>query len=494
MTAPTLPISRLINVSVNLTPAGASSQNLSTLLILGSSPVIDVNERYRIYGGIDEVAADFGTTLPEYLAAVLWFEQTPQPASLLIGRWAQTNTKGKLSGGTLSAAQQLLANFTAIVNGEFTYSLNGGAPVTTPAINLSTAANLPAVAALITAVTTGLVVTWNSNFQRFEAESLTAGPTSAVSFFSTPGGGTDISGMLGMTAAAGAYQAAGMSAETAVACAALFDGNFGQTFYGLTMIGVANADHLAIAAYIEAGNNKHVYFVTTQEAGVLNSATTADIAYQLSQFAYKRTWVQFSSANPYAAVSAAARILTTDFTGNNTVITLMYKQEPGIIPESMNVTQVSALEAKKCNVFVEYNNATAIIEQGVTSSGIFLDIITGTDWLALTVQTALYNLLYTSTTKIPQTDRGSVQMVAVIEAICAQAVVNGLLAPGKWNSSGFGILAQGDFLAKGYYVYAQPVADQLLTDRAARKAVPIQVAAKLAGAVHTIAMSINVNQ
>jgi len=86
--AQTLPVSRLISIAVSLTAAGAKAQNLSTLLILGSSTVIDVVERYRNYATLDAVAADFGTTAPEYLAAQLWFGQSPAPTSLLIGRWA----------------------------------------------------------------------------------------------------------------------------------------------------------------------------------------------------------------------------------------------------------------------------------------------------------------------------------------------------------------------------------------------------------------------
>lgn len=84
--------------------------------------------------------------------------------------------------------------------------------------------------------------------------------------------------------------------------------------------------------------------------------------------------------------------------------------------------------------------------------------------------------------------------MTTVEQVCAQGVVNGLLGPGVWNSGGFGALNQGDFLAKGFYVYAPPISTQAQADRAARKSVPIQVAAKLAGAIHSIDVLINVNQ
>ena len=76
----------------------------------------------------------------------------------------------------------------------------------------------------------------------------------------------------------------------------------------------------------------------------------------------------------------------------------------------------------------------------------------------------------------------------------ARAVNNGLVAPGVWNAGGFGQLQQGQMLSSGYYVYAPLVASQSQADREARKSVPIQVAAKLAGAVHSVNVLINVNR
>lgn len=490
-----LPVSRLIAVAVQLSPAAAQAQNLSTLLILGSSPVIDVVERYRDYNSIDAVAADFGTVAVEYLAALLWFEQVPQPTTLKIGRWAKTAASGVLRGATLSVAQQALGNFTSIASGGFTYTKNGGSPTNVTGINLSAATNLNNVASLITAALSGAAMVWNANFSRFELTSASTGGTSSITFLTAPGSGTDMSGILGMlSSSSGAYRSDGIAAETAVSVATLFDGNYGQAWYALVMPEAVNSDHLLVAAYIEATNTKHLYGVTTQEAGVLVAATTTDIAYQLAQLRYSKTMVQYSSSNPYAVCSALARMLTVDYTGNNTTITLMYKQEPGITAEAINATQANALEAKNCNAIVAYNNSTAIIQNGVCSSGIFIDIITGTDWLAVTVQNSLYNLLYTSTTKIPQTDAGMQLMAVVIEAVCAQAVNNGLLAPGTWTAGGFGTLQQNDFMPKGYYIYTPKVAAQNPTDRAARKSVPFKVGAKLAGAVHSVAINVTVNQ
>jgi hypothetical protein len=500
---PNLSVSRLVKVNVILAALAAQAQNLSTLLLLTSSNIIDVVERIRSYTALTDVATDFGTTGPEYAAAVLYFQQTPQPAQLKIGRWAKTATYGHLKCAPLSTANQLIAAWNAITTGAFKISIDGVAAVTVSALNFSADANLNAVAARIqTAVRaanaaagyTGATVVYNATLKRFEFTSGTTGATSSVAFLTAPGAGTDISAMLGGLSTSGGYVVPGQAAESALTAATLFDGNFGRQWYGLMIPEAVDDDQIAVAGFIEATNNKHLFGITTQDANALSAVATTDVAYRAKALAYTKTAVQYSSQNAYAAASLLAKAMSTNWNGNNTAITLMYKGEPGIVAESITETQAQALAGKNCNVFVNYDNSTAIIQNGTVASGDFIDTITGADAIAVDLQNELYNLLYTSPTKIPQTDAGSNLSVATCEKVCSKYVTNGFLAPGVWDQTGFGNLAQGDFLGKGFYVYAPPIASQLKADRQARKSVPIQIAAKCAGAVHSFDLQLNISR
>ncbi len=255
---------------------------------------------------------------------------------------------------------------------------------------------------------------------------------------------------------------------------------------------IADDDWLKVAAAVEASGVSRILAITTSDPATVDATSTGDLAYKLKAAKYGRTFVQYSSSSKYAALSAFGRAFTVNFNGSNITITLKFKQEPGITYETLTTDQAAALDAKNCNVFVYYQNDTAILQQGIMSSGDFFDERHGLDWLQNYVQTNLYNLLYTSTTKVPQTDAGVTRLLSNVEQSMDQSVTNGLVAPGVWNGGPIGQLNSGDTLTKGYYVYAQPISEQAQADREARKAPVIQVACKLAGAVHFADVQINV--
>lgn len=251
-------------------------------------------------------------------------------------------------------------------------------------------------------------------------------------------------------------------------------------------------DVVSVAAIIEAATPSRIFGVTSGDAGIISTTETTDVASRLKSGRYGRTFLQYSTSSPYAAASAFGRAFTVNFNASNTTITLKFKQEPTVTYETLNIAQASAVDAKNANVFVYYANDTAILQQGVMANGDFFDERHGLDWLQNYVQTNLYNLLYTSPSKIPQTDAGVTRLLAGVEQSMDQSVNNGLVAPGVWNGGAIGQLSSGDTLTKGYYVYAQPLSAQAQADREARKSPLIQVACKLAGAIHYADVQINV--
>lgn len=369
----------------------------------------------------------------------------------------------------------------------------GGATSVT-GLNFSSDTNLNAVASRInTALTAVATFVWDG--QKFVAKSKTTGTASTVGFFSavSPPSGTDISAKLRLTSDRATRAVTGIGAETPVQGVARVDGRgwYAATFAATVMPN--DGQNLAVAAFLEGTATKHLYGITSSDATILDSSTSADLASQLKLGEYERTVIQYSTSSPYAITSFFGRAFTVNFEGSNTTITMKFKKEPLIAPEFLSSSQADTLVAKRCNVYVMYGNGAAILQEGVMSGPAFFDEIHGTDWLANRIQTDVFNLLYQSG-KIPQTDPGIHQILTRCEGGLKQSVVNGLVAPGVWNAPGFGMIYNGSFLDLGWYAFAPSVDTQDQTIREQRIAPLIQIAIKMAGAVHFADVSIEVNR
>lgn len=610
-----LSVSRLVQVSVALGANPVVGRAFNCLMIAGDSAVISGLQRIRSYTSISQVAADFGLSAPEYVAAALYYSQSPQPTNLMIGRWLSAATSGYNLGAIQSATQQVLSNWTGITTGAFKVSIDGGALTAVSSIDFSAATNLNGVASVInTALTSAslaavckwdgqeFVITSNatgpgaaatgtltlngqpsandtftlggvaitfvasspvgnqvvigastsatlSNLLTFLQQSLnatlaectyaqgtgnvvaitfrtagTAGNSftlaksgtnlavsagdlaggtqpSSVSYVQSPASGTDISTQLGLTAATSQGLANGYASETPAQCVAVLD-QLSSVWYGLLFAATASitsAQELAVANFIEADPITRMYGINTQDTGSLSALVSNDIGSLVQLAGYNQTFVDYSSTSLYPSASMFGRMFSVDFNAQNSTIELMYKQMPGITPESLTNTQANALEAKHINVYASYDNGTQIIQYGTVGNGNFIDEVWGLDWFQNAIQTAVFNLLYTATTKIPQTEAGQNQLLNSCSGVCANqpggAVWNGLAGPGTWNSSTvFGSLQPGQYLPQGFYIFSPSVNSQAEADRAARKAPPIQIALKLAGAFQTADVLVTVNQ
>nr|DAL50450.1 MAG TPA_asm: tail sheath protein [Caudoviricetes sp.] len=482
--ATTLPVSRVVNVAVEMSPTATALRNFGSCLILGDSDIIDTDERIRLYSSISDIATDFGISSREYLAAQAFFSQSPQPTQVYIGRWAKSATAGRLRGRTLSSAEQDISLFTAITTGTLSLTIDG-ASKSMASIDLSAETNLNGVASQISsALGVSGSCAWTG--ERFVITSATTGTSSTVATTDT---GT-LSSLMGF--AGSATSVAGVAAESlASAITALLDYN---TWYMVCVAPDASDDSIVEAAgLIEAASPSRMIGFTTQNSTEIDSTASSTLGSRLKGLGYNRTILVYSSDSPVAAASVFGRMATINFEGSNTTLTLKFKQLPGVTAENLRSSQAEALKSHNVNAFCAYQNDTSILQEGITSGGWFIDETHGLDWLQNRVETDLWNLLYTSK-KVGQDESGATAIVSCVNKSLEQGVTNGLIAPGVWNGDAFGALESGDTLSTGYYVYIQPFDEQSQSDREARKAPPIQIAVKLKGAVHFINVTITVNR
>jgi hypothetical protein len=505
----------IVSVTISLTAQAVVGAGLNCLLIIGTTlGVIPLSQRLLTFTGstiLEQVEDLYGTQAQEYLAALDYCSQSPQPQQLQIGLWNAAGTPGVLQGGQLTPTQQMLSNFTGIADGAITVNLGAGPTATNiSGINFTNVTSMEGVAEAFNTAASASgdpIMSWNAGLNSFELTTSTQGAGAIIDWCTagTGTGMTDISGLLQLTTSAqanGGTLTEGVAAETPQAainvlrqysakwyCAhfAVANGAAGSSF-------LTNAAEVeGVAQAIQAFGTPTIFGFTSQDPNVLVVTSTTDIPYLLSKLSLYRTFTEYCSTDPYAGCSLFGREATVDYTGANTAITLKFKTLPGIAPELLTEIQAATLTAKNCNVYATYSDGIAIVQQGCMSDGTWMDDIQNIDWVATTVQAALINQLITTATKVPQTDAGMHQLLTAVDAVMAQGVTNGVIGEGlTWQGGNIGLITTGTVLPSGWYIYQPSINAQPVGDRILRQAPLMTICFNFAGAVHSASVALNV--
>ena len=86
-------LNRIVDIDVYTDKVAATRETFNIALILGSTNVIPASERLRNYLSVDDMLEDgFSLTDPEYIAANIYFSQSPAPDEVYIGRQDLTSS------------------------------------------------------------------------------------------------------------------------------------------------------------------------------------------------------------------------------------------------------------------------------------------------------------------------------------------------------------------------------------------------------------------
>ncbi len=192
--------------------------------------------------------------------------------------------------------------------------------------------------------------------------------------------------------------------------------------------------------------------------------------------------------------SYAGRALSVNFSGSNTTETENLKQLRGVQPDpSMNQTIYNLAKISGADIYVSFGGDPSLVSNGANQ---YFDQVYNLKWFIGALQVAGFNYLAGVATKVQQTENGMDGLKDAYEIVCKQARTNAYLAPGRWtNATTFGnqALFFQNISQLGYYLYSQPISQQLAVDRAVRKAPLVQIAVKEAGAIHTSSVIVYVN-
>ena len=455
---PPLNLSNIVDITVTVSPSAVTANLFNQGLFVGPSTVIPsygANSRLRQYTSTTAMLADgFTISEPEYIAAQIYFSQSPAPQYIWIG------------------CQDATAISTATINVAGTgWALND-------TFNIVAAGGSYGVGK-VTGVTGGIpsaisIVTQGTGY------SVEAATTAAIS----PSTGTGLT--LNITAVGESLL------QATVACRAA-----SNIWYGLAVNNPADADNLAISEWADPLWQSTRYYPWSNTVGIING-TADNIALQLQTLklrvlgTYSTTQSGLYPNNIYAAaaVMGVEMGLNTELGGS--FFTTAHKQLVGIAPEPLTQTQYTNLLAAGFNAYCNFD-PYELYEPGFMSNGApsFLWIN-----LAVLVQTLMLNELgvLESNPAVPQTNSGEHLLIQAAEAACQNSQNIGFLSDGIWRGPTISILGvsltYGQAITGGFLVQAQPYSAQSSNDRAAGKAMPLYVAVTSAGAVQSLLIGV----
>lgn len=281
-------------------------------------------------------------------------------------------------------------------------------------------------------------------------------------------------------------------------------------WYVLIPLGATNEDLLALAPWVESCNTPTLLAYTTsdddnlfppeQNTGEDAGKDREGIFKKLHDKKYRRSFGQYCSQENFPAVAATMGYAMGANRGtNNSAYTLAYKELPGVTPDDLTENQVayvcgtSSSAGVNGNVYITRADEYNVLQQGRMADGTSFDEILNLDMLKDRITLSVMDLL-TSVPKLPQTDAGVTAIINVINKELDHFVNIGFIAPGTWNGDDCLTLTKGKTLEKGYTVMAESIDEQAQADRDARKAPPIYVCVKLAGAIEYVIIQVNVNR
>ena len=351
---------------------------------------------------------------------------------------------------------------------------------------------LDEITTIISAAITGATVT-NVNGSLL-VTSGTTGVTSLLTFLTDHGTGSYIGAILNLSSGTGAVLTQGaaavvLPAETKVA--AITELKAQTNMYGAMFIDlVSGAEAQDLALWAQA-NKTLVYDVFFAESNLDVAITNPVWLIKLAGHTNYR--MLFSKTNNREfATSYMARLHTVNFAAENSALTMNLK-ELAIPSEDLTQTEITKAKQVGLDVYVPIKNEGVVLTSGAND---FADNRYNLIAFVNAIEIDTFNLLKGTNTKVPQTVRGVNSLVDQLEKTTIQFVTADVFAPGTWTSPDrFGDVDTFDrnVESNGFYWLAGSLSDQPPVDRQERKSPPIQGAIKLAGAIHSANIIININ-
>lgn len=159
-------------------------------------------------------------------------------------------------------------------------------------------------------------------------------------------------------------------------------------------------------------------------------------------------------------------------------ITWKWKTLSSQMASDYSITELDNIRTKKCQAITEIGGVP-VVNEGKTTSGKYIDVIRGMDWVKARIEEGLYNL-FISNDKIAMDNVGIAKVEGVVRTVLKQAGNLGIIARATTESE----MSKSDDKEFMYKVTVPRREDIDPVDRKTRKLPNVEFVYYLAGAIH----------
>ena len=493
-----LSLPRSLDVQISLSKAQAESRtDLSILCVacedLGFFPNTN---RIRFYSTIEAVEQDFVAGTEAHFAASAFFSQSPHAPVMAIGEVFLDEQPAVVASAALTDAE--IAAIAAVTTGsmDVTYGpRTGPATQTFTGMDFSGVTTIEGVAAVIDAAFgVGLsctVKTWPGGSKRLVISTVAVGDDTTITHPIASGEGVFVGALLNLTSAKGGsamngYTPTGIADElSSIAGAANAAGKF---VYGWCLGASLRDVDVQTAAAAWALTRTAFMPLVTNDFWALDPTDEEDLGSVLAATGNKRAVALYhDNEQRYPDVSILAYMLHVNYKLPDSTVTAKFKTLPGIETVQLTETEWIVLQGKGYNTYTAIGNDARTFRDGITEdTNWFMDTVINMDNFVEDLSVNIYNV-FLRNKKIPYTRTGQMLLVDACKDTGYQYTFNGTFADREeldsTSKSGYAIIPA---------VQVIPTAIALMTaaDRAGRTGPPIQMVVQEAGAIHSVAVNV----
>jgi len=456
--------------------------------------------RIRFYNTLAAVEDDYAPGTEAYFGASAFFAQTPRPTTMAIGEVFLDDLPAMIASPALTAAQ--IALVAAVSDGSMTINWADGSADTDVDLTGMDFTGMTTLAVIVAEINTALgsdadlvaaVKTLPGGAQIITISTLLDGDDVTISYSVAAGSGTFVGTLLGLTAAGSGtlcqgYTATGIADELAsIANAALAVDKY---IYGWALGAGLRIQATQEDAATWALGRTAMLALTTNSTDALDPNITTDLGSVISAIGNRRTTLFYhDNVQRYPDVSFLAYMLHVNYRIQNSTVTGKFKQLPGIETVLLTETEWITLQSKGYNTYTAIGNNSRTVRDGVTEDiGWFVDTVINLDNFVEDLSVNVFNA-FLRNKRIPYTRPGQMILVDACKDVGYLYTFNGTFADREvldtTKKSGYSITPA---------VQVIPTAISLMSvaDRAARIGPPIEMIVQEAGAIHSIAINVEV--